>query len=67
MAPAQLQTDLKATCGYAVARTGFSLTTQMGPADLGTTFYYDADKAYVGPGVSLFACRAMTGMRRHAK
>lgn len=47
MAPAQLQADLKATCGYAVARTGFSFTTQMGPADLGTSFYYDAYKAYV--------------------
>jgi len=46
MPPARLQADLKATCGYAVARTGFSFTTQMGPADLGTRTYYDAYKTY---------------------
>ncbi len=46
MPPARLQADLKATCGYAVARTGFSFTTQMGPADLGIRVYYDAYKTY---------------------
>ena len=47
MDPARLQADLQATCGYAVDRTGFSFTTQMSPTELGTSFYYDAYKAYV--------------------
>jgi hypothetical protein len=47
MAPATLQGDLQATCGYAAARTGFSFTTQMGPRDIGTSYYYNAYKAYV--------------------
>lgn len=42
----RLGADLKATCGYAVGRTGFSFTTQMGPADLGTRRYYDAYRTY---------------------
>ncbi|MCA1671657.1 MAG: DUF4434 domain-containing protein [Actinobacteria bacterium] len=47
MDPARLQANLKATCGYVAARTGFSFTTQMSPASLGTSYYYDAYKAYV--------------------
>ena len=47
MGPARLQADLKATCGYVANRTGFSFTTQMSPASLGTSYYYDAYKAYV--------------------
>jgi len=47
MAPARLQADLQATCGYVAARTGFSFTTQMSPPSIGTSYYYDAYKAYV--------------------
>jgi hypothetical protein len=46
MDPKQLQTDLNATCGYARTWTGFSFTTQMGPADLGKSYWYDAYKRY---------------------
>lgn len=46
MEPRQLQSNLQATCGLVSNRTGFSFTTQMGPADLGTSYYYDAYKAY---------------------
>ncbi len=46
MAPAQLQADLQATCGYASSRTGFSFSTQMGPLDVGTNTYYNAYQAY---------------------
>jgi hypothetical protein len=48
MDPAQLQADLKATCGLATGWTGFSFTTQMGPQDLGTSTYFDAYRSYVG-------------------
>jgi hypothetical protein len=47
MPPAQLQADLMATCGYAVGRTGFSFSTQMGPLDVGTSSYYTAYSSYV--------------------
>jgi hypothetical protein len=46
MPPAQLQGDLTATCGLAAARSGFSFTTQLGPRDLGTAYYYDAYAAF---------------------
>ncbi|MFN2609144.1 MAG: DUF4434 domain-containing protein [Acidimicrobiales bacterium] len=46
MAPAQLQADLKATCPYAAGRTGFSFSTQMSPAGVGTSTYYDAYRQY---------------------
>jgi hypothetical protein len=48
MDPKQLQTNLNAACGYARSWTGFSFTTQMGPADLGQSANYDAYRRYVG-------------------
>ncbi|MFN2561305.1 MAG: DUF4434 domain-containing protein [Jatrophihabitans sp.] len=42
MNPPALQNDLAATCGLVVARSGFSFTSQMGPADLGTFTFYEA-------------------------
>ena len=47
MAPAKLQANLKATCGLVASRSGFSFTTQMSPASLGTSTYYDAYRAYL--------------------
>ena len=47
MAPAKLQANLKATCGLVASRPGFSFTTQMSPASLGTSTYYDAYRAYL--------------------
>jgi hypothetical protein len=46
MAPLALQNDLRATCGLVAARSGFSFTSQMGPADLGTSAFYDAYRTF---------------------
>ncbi len=47
MPPAQLQSNLNATCGLVASRSGFSFTTQMSPASLGTSTYYDAYRSYL--------------------
>ena len=46
MAPSRLQADLKATCGLVTGRSGFSFTTQMGPRDIGTSYYFDAYRSF---------------------
>jgi uncharacterized protein DUF4434 len=46
MQPLALQNDLRATCGLVAARSGFSFTSQMGPADLGTSAFYDAYRTF---------------------
>jgi hypothetical protein len=46
MSPSQLQADLRATAGQATAWSGFEFTTQMDPAVVGTSSYYNACLAW---------------------
>jgi hypothetical protein len=46
MSPAQLQADLKAAYGQVSAYSGFSFTTQMDPATIGTSAPYTAYQSY---------------------
>ena len=46
MSPTQLQADLAATAGQASAWSGFEFTTQMDPAVVGTSSYYNAYLAW---------------------